>query len=197
MGIELPSAGVLPSDKMFGTEGAPNPMMQQAFAGLSGMQMGGQPARRKTWVDRVFPLLNLLAVVGLVTSAVFWWNPLTNYWRQLQGSGPVDANVKVDLKAEWEALYPSGSTPSVRQALGPAPVFWMFVTIELALQATRWMFNWVRLYPFSPEENKTLFFRPELILFIYVYLGFCTTAWLARYSHLVTAPTILYYRLNR
>ncbi|PLW45220.1 hypothetical protein PCASD_04029 [Puccinia coronata f. sp. avenae] len=142
MGIELPSAGVLPSDKMFGTEGAPNPMMQQAFAGLSGMQMGGQPARRKTWVDRVFPLLNLLAVVGLVTSAVFWWNPLTNYWRQLQGSGPVDANVKVDLKAEWEALYPSGSTPSVRQALGPAPVFWMFVTIELALQATRWMFNW-------------------------------------------------------
>lgn len=144
MGLELPNPGGLPSDQMFGTEGAPNPMMQQAFAGLSGMQMGGQPAREKTWADRIFPLINLLTVVGLVVSAVLWWNPLSNYWRQLQGSGQINEHLNVDLKAEWETLYPTGSTPSVRQALGPAPVFWMFVTIELALQATRYMFNWVR-----------------------------------------------------
>lgn len=143
MGLELPNPGSLPSDQMFSSEGAgPNPMMQQAFAGLSGMQMGNQGAREKTWVDRIFPLLNLLTVVGLVVSAVLWWNPLSNYWRLLQGSGSMADGSKVDLKAEWEALYPSGSTPAVRQALGPAPVFWMFVTIELALQATRWMFNW-------------------------------------------------------
>jgi len=142
MGLELPNPGGLPSDQMFGTEGAPNPMMQQAFAGLSGMQMG-QPAREKTWADRIFPLINLLTVVGLVVSAVLWWNPLSNYWRLLQGAGQINnEHLKVDLKAEWETLYPTGSTPSVRQALGPAPVFWMFVTIELALQATRFMFNW-------------------------------------------------------
>ncbi|OAV96280.1 hypothetical protein PTTG_03481 [Puccinia triticina 1-1 BBBD Race 1] len=142
MGLEMPNSGGLPSDQMFGTEAAPNPMMQQASAGLSGMQMGNQAPREKTWVDRIFPLLNLLTVIGLVVSAVLWWNPLSNYWRVLQGSSPIAEDSNIDLKAEWEALYPSGSTPAVRQALGPAPVFWMFVTIELALQATRWMFNW-------------------------------------------------------
>ncbi|KAH9465669.1 hypothetical protein Pst134EA_013551 [Puccinia striiformis f. sp. tritici] len=143
MGLELPNPGGMPSDQMFGTEGGmPNPMMQQAFAGLGGMQMGNQPGREKTWVDRIFPLLNLFTVIALVVSAVLWWNPLSSYWRLLQGSGSTDQDLKVDLKAEWDALYPSGSTPAVRQALGPAPVFWMFVTIELTLQATRWMFNW-------------------------------------------------------
>ncbi|KAI9612366.1 hypothetical protein KEM48_004097 [Puccinia striiformis f. sp. tritici PST-130] len=142
-GTRATQPGGMPSDQMFGTEGGmPNPMMQQAFAGLGGMQMGNQPGREKTWVDRIFPLLNLFTVIALVVSAVLWWNPLSSYWRLLQGSGSTDQDLKVDLKAEWDALYPSGSTPAVRQALGPAPVFWMFVTIELTLQATRWMFNW-------------------------------------------------------
>ncbi|KAH9465663.1 hypothetical protein MJO29_007373 [Puccinia striiformis f. sp. tritici] len=148
MGLELPNPGGMPSDQMFGTEGGmPNPMMQQAFAGLSGMQMGNQPGREKTWVDQIFPLLNLFTVISLVVSAVLWCNPLSSYWRLLQGSGSTHQDLKVNLKAEWDALYPSGSTPAVCQALGPAQVFWMFVTIELTLQATKWMFNWCSAPP--------------------------------------------------
>ncbi|KAH9454447.1 hypothetical protein H4Q26_003529 [Puccinia striiformis f. sp. tritici PST-130] len=112
--LRVTQSGGMPSDQMFGTEGGmTNPMMQQAFAGLSGMQMGNQPGRKKTWVDQIFPLLNQFTVIALVVSAVLWWNPLSSYWRLLQGSASTDQDLKVNRKAEWDALYPSGSTPAV------------------------------------------------------------------------------------
>lgn len=140
MGLELPNLNGMPSST-FDPGCTPNPIMQQTLAGLNGMSMANQQPIPKNWVDRVFPLLNLIAITGLILAAKMWWVPMTDYWRLFQDLGSNDRNSQIDLQAEWAALHPAGSTPAVRHALGPAPVFWMFVTFELTLQATRWMFN--------------------------------------------------------
>ncbi|MBW0490973.1 hypothetical protein O181_030688 [Austropuccinia psidii MF-1] len=148
MGLEIPTGGLL-SESMLDNQANANPMLQQTFSDMNG---GAQQPTGKTWNDQIFSILNLLIVGGLVLSAMFWWSPMSAYWSQFQSLSP-RKDEEIDLNAEWAALHPPGSSPAVRQALGPAPIFWMFVTIELALQATRWIFN---TRPASPGLLGTL-----------------------------------------
>ncbi|CAH7686431.1 hypothetical protein BY996DRAFT_7417500 [Phakopsora pachyrhizi] len=120
-----------------------HPLMQQAFSGANPEINMNQAVINKTCFERLYPLINLLIVSGLISSSIVWWSPISSYLRDFYGyeSNGDQKNKVLNVKEEWDALYPEGSSAIVRQALGPVPVFWMFLTIELGLQATRLFFN--------------------------------------------------------
>lgn len=127
MGLEIPTE-LSQSGLGSGHIPRPNPMMMPGQA--------SSLVTEPTFADRLFPLVNLICVFGLVISAVVWWAPMSALWNPTQERD----DASIDLRAEWEALQ-TGSPSVASKTLGPAPVFWMFVTAELTLQAGRWMFK--------------------------------------------------------
>ncbi|GAA5952131.1 hypothetical protein JCM3765_005205 [Sporobolomyces pararoseus] len=111
---------------------ASNPFAQQQT------QSPPPPPQPKTFLDKVFPLIHLLAMVGLAIYSVIWWEPSKRFG--LYGSSEFAG---IDWSA-WGALASKRQpkdTGIVGQVLGTQlaeiPLLWMFVSVELVLQTSR------------------------------------------------------------
>ncbi|BGP18544.1 hypothetical protein JCM10213_002942 [Rhodosporidiobolus nylandii] len=111
--------------------GAPpaNPFMMQPPA----------PPQPKTRLERVFPLVHILAMVGLAVYAVVFLEPA----RRVAAYGWTGTEQGIDWSA-WGALLSRRPTVhgAVAEAVGlrqlaEVPLLWMFVSVELVLQTTR------------------------------------------------------------
>ncbi|GAA5834022.1 hypothetical protein JCM3766R1_002496 [Sporobolomyces carnicolor] len=135
-----------------GLGGGENPFA--AFAGGGGLgaapgsnpfaQAGGPqapvspfPPQPKTLLDKVFPLIHLVAMVGLAVYAVVWWEPSKRFG--LYGASETQG---IDWAA-WGALASTRPKNAgvvgqvVGMQLAEIPLLWMFVSIELVLQTSR------------------------------------------------------------
>ncbi|GAA5969434.1 hypothetical protein JCM11641_008116 [Rhodosporidiobolus odoratus] len=97
------------------------------------------PPQPKTVLDRVFPLIHILAMVGLALYAVFILEPA----RRIASYGWTGTEQGIDWAA-WGALLHRRQTVNgaVAEAIGfrqlaEVPLLWMFVSVELVLQTTR------------------------------------------------------------
>ncbi|BGP34080.1 hypothetical protein JCM10296v2_005895 [Rhodotorula toruloides] len=109
-----------------------NPFMQ-------GPPMSPFPPAPKTFLDRIFPAIHLLAMVGLATYVVVVYEPA----KRLAEYGWTGARDGIDW-ASWGALISRKPREAgvVADAIGlnglaEVPLLWMFVSIELVLQTTR------------------------------------------------------------
>ncbi|KPV73648.1 uncharacterized protein RHOBADRAFT_54845 [Rhodotorula graminis WP1] len=116
-----------------GAGGAPpNPFMQPPTSPFA-------PAP-KTLLDRVFPLVHILSMVGLAVYVVFVYEPA----QRLSLYGWTGENGGVDWYA-WGSLLsrqPKALESAVAQRIGfgtlaEVPLLWMFISVELVLQTTR------------------------------------------------------------
>ncbi|GAA5897191.1 uncharacterized protein JCM6883_006611 [Sporobolomyces salmoneus] len=161
-GGEMPEGGDLFSQMMaqMAAGGGPNGAAggQNPFAGLAGLAGGadgsnpfanstaggGQPPVSpfappppKTFLDKLFPLLHLLAMVGLAVYAVVWWEPSKRFG--LYGASETQG---IDWAA-WGALASRRPKDAgvvgqvVGMQLAEIPLLWMFISIELVLQTSR------------------------------------------------------------
>ncbi|GAA6003854.1 hypothetical protein JCM10207_006437 [Rhodosporidiobolus poonsookiae] len=97
------------------------------------------PAQPKTLLDRVFPLVHLLAMVGLAVYAIVFLEPA----KRVSAYGWTGTEHGIDWSA-WGALlsqkpseYGVASQVVGFHQLAEVPLLWMFVSVELVLQTTR------------------------------------------------------------
>ncbi|GAA5989490.1 hypothetical protein JCM5350_005936 [Sporobolomyces pararoseus] len=111
---------------------ASNPFAQQ-----SAQTPVASPPQPKTFLDKVFPLIHLLAMVGLAVYSVVWWEPSKRFG--LYGQSELQG---IDWSA-WGALASTRPKNSgivgqlVGGQLAEIPLLWMFVSVELVLQTSR------------------------------------------------------------
>ncbi|GAA5938878.1 uncharacterized protein JCM15063_004896 [Sporobolomyces koalae] len=123
--------GQNPFAGMGGGNGVGNPFAAQAG------QSPVAPPQPKTFLDKVFPLVHLVAMVSLAVYAVVWWEPSKRFG--LYGSSETRG---IDWAA-WGAL--ASRRPKdvgvvgqvVGMQLAEIPLLWMFISIELVLQTSR------------------------------------------------------------
>ncbi|GJN92483.1 hypothetical protein Rhopal_005513-T1 [Rhodotorula paludigena] len=115
-----------------GAGGAPpgNPFMQPPTSPF--------PPAPKTFLDRVFPLVHLVAMVGLAVYAVFVYEPA----KRMTAYGWNGSDIGIDWKAWSVLLDHRPQETAVLQKIGihslaQVPLLWMFVSVELVLQTTR------------------------------------------------------------
>ncbi|GAA5880955.1 hypothetical protein JCM1840_006925 [Sporobolomyces johnsonii] len=125
------------------------------------------PPAPKSFLDKVLPLVHLLAMVGLAAYAVVWLEPSRRLG--LYGWGGGEGGIDW---AAWGALAvrKPRELGSVGQAvmgrqLAEVPLLWMFVSVELVLQTTRLFL--VRNRPSPPSILSSLLpllsqFSPQL-----------------------------------
>ncbi|GAA6046956.1 hypothetical protein JCM3770_003449 [Rhodotorula araucariae] len=144
-----------------GMGGAPsNPFMQPPTSPF--------PPAPKTFLDRVFPLVHILAMVGLAAYVVAVYEPA----KRLALYGWTGENGGVDWYA-WGSLLSRPSRTienAMSQKLGfgtlaEVPLLWMFVSVELVLQTTRLLL--VRNRPAPPGILNSILpllsqFSPQL-----------------------------------
>ncbi|BGP42180.1 hypothetical protein JCM10450v2_006270 [Rhodotorula kratochvilovae] len=154
----------------------PNPFMQPPASPF--------PPAPKTFLDRVFPLVHILAMVGLAVYVVAVYEPA----KRLALYGWTGENGGVDWYA-WGSLLsrqPRTIENAVSKKLGfgtlaEVPLLWMFVSVELVLQTTRLFL--VRNRPAPPGILNSLLpllsqFSPQLGLALQTgvrYLDLFTT----------------------
>lgn len=125
-----------------------------AMGGMPGMPGMGMPAPSagKKWVERVFPVVHLLAMLALMAFAVVWWEPSLrstrafgqvdagwgSRWGRLAGRKGTIGDLKSGLLGTVEVLV-SGVFQRCALALIIQPLFYAFTTLELILQTTRFM----------------------------------------------------------
>ncbi|CAD6588564.1 MAG: hypothetical protein TREMPRED_005098 [Tremellales sp. Tagirdzhanova-0007] len=106
------------------------------FPGAAFPSFSGLPTKKKSRVERYFPLIHAVFVIILLVFVVAWWEPRlrsakwtdrvleqawTERWALLAGRRGMWRAMKQDLSGGVQAL----------------PVFWAFTTLELILQTTR------------------------------------------------------------
>ncbi|GAA6025452.1 hypothetical protein JCM11491_000364 [Sporobolomyces phaffii] len=140
--------------QMAGPGGAPGQGGQNPFAAMAGAGGGAGgaagsnpfaqqppvspfPPQPKTFLDKVFPLVHLVAMVGLAVYAVVWWEPSRRFG--LYGASETQG---IDWSA-WGALASRRPRDAgivdqvVGMQLAEIPLLWMFVSVELVLQTSR------------------------------------------------------------
>ncbi|GAA5827209.1 hypothetical protein JCM5353_007978 [Sporobolomyces roseus] len=114
-----------------GQPGANNP-----FAGQQ-PPVSPFPPQPKTFLDKIFPLIHLVAMVGLAVYAVVWWEPSRRFG--LYGASETSG---IDWSA-WGALASKRPKDAgivgqmVGMQLAEIPLLWMFISVELVLQTSR------------------------------------------------------------
>ncbi|GAA5823801.1 hypothetical protein JCM11251_003298 [Rhodosporidiobolus azoricus] len=125
-----------------GGEGAANPFAANA-GGAGGAPMANPflqpPPPPRTFLDRVFPLIHLLAMVGLAVYAVVFLEPA----RRITEYGWTGTDSGIDWSA-WGALlsvkpkdYGAAAHAVGFRQLAEVPLLWLFISIELVLQTSR------------------------------------------------------------
>ncbi|GAA5885748.1 hypothetical protein JCM16303_006049 [Sporobolomyces ruberrimus] len=129
------AGGENPFAAMMGGGGS-NPFApQQGGAGVP--PVSPFPPQPKTFLDKIFPLVHLVAMVGLAVYAVVWWEPS----RRLGLYGAYETQ-GIDWAA-WGALASRRPKDAgivgqvIGKQLAEIPLLWMFVSIELVLQTSR------------------------------------------------------------
>ncbi|GAA6038406.1 hypothetical protein JCM8097_007633 [Rhodosporidiobolus ruineniae] len=127
-----------------GGEGGPGAAAGGGAGGLGAganpfMMQPPAPPAPKTLLERVFPLVHILAMVGLAVYAVVFLEPA----RRVAEYGWTGTEDGIDWKA-WGALLSQKPREygAVAEAVGfrqlaEVPLLWMFISTELVLQTTR------------------------------------------------------------
>ncbi|EGG12920.1 uncharacterized protein MELLADRAFT_114977 [Melampsora larici-populina 98AG31] len=105
----------------------PSAFKNQTQFDPSNLSPNNQAMSSSHWTDSIFPILTITFILGLV---------YTNY------------------SSQSTLQVPDHALGITNPNLNPTPIFWMFVTIELSLQATRWFFK--RNTPQSSGMLRTL-----------------------------------------
>ncbi|GAA5859022.1 hypothetical protein JCM8547_003971 [Rhodosporidiobolus lusitaniae] len=107
--------------------------------GAGGNPFMAPPPPPRTFLDRVFPLVHILAMVGLAVYAVAILEPA----RRVAEYGWTGTESGIDWNA-WGALlvnrpreYGAVAEAAGFRQLAEVPLLWMFVSVELVLQTTR------------------------------------------------------------
>jgi hypothetical protein len=160
-----------------GAEGASNPFAafgggaggggavgSNPFAGGAGQQAPTSPfpPQPKTFLDKIFPLIHLVAMVGLAVYAVVWWEPSRRFglygssetqgidwhaWGALASRRPKDAGVvgqvvgmqlaEIVSRGIFHFSFSEFCFLILFLVASSQPLLWMFVSVELVLQTSR------------------------------------------------------------
>ncbi|GAA5968143.1 hypothetical protein JCM21900_001091 [Sporobolomyces salmonicolor] len=129
------------------------------------------PPAPKSFLDRIFPLVHLVAMVGLAAYAVVWLEPnrRLGLYRWGGGQGGIEWAAWGALAARKPRELGSVGEAVVGGSLAEVPLLWLFVSVELVLQTTRVFL--VRNRPSPPSILSSLLpllsqFSPQLGLAI-------------------------------
>ncbi|KAK4056969.1 hypothetical protein OIO90_001869 [Microbotryomycetes sp. JL221] len=187
-----------------GTNGgsAPNPFASMMNAqGQPQPPMSPFPPQPKTLLDRVFPLIHFMTMIGLAWYSVAYLEPAN----KIGVLGWTDRVGRVDWK-NWGSLAsqrPAGDVAghvvtkgasAIGAGLAQVPLLWIFVSVELVLQTTR-MFL-VRNQPEPPGIINSILpilsqFSPQLGLMVQTGIKY-----LALVSVLVTDLSVLVFAIG-